>query len=82
MHGEAGLDVEDEVADLLGELLSGCLEGAELGGVDLEDGPGGVGEPGAGGLDDGEAGVLADLADSSSGEDSEHGVLLKGVCVS
>lgn len=82
VHGEAGLDVEDEVADLLCELLAGGLEGAELGGVDLEDGPGGVGEPGAGGLGDGEAGVLADLADPGGGEDSEHGVLLREVCVS
>lgn len=79
VHGEAGLDVEDEIADLLCELLAGRLEGAQLGGVDLEDGPGGVGEPGARSLDDGEAGVLADLADSSGGEESEHGVLLQDV---
>lgn len=35
VHGEAGLDVEDEVADLLCEFLAGRLEGAQLGGVDL-----------------------------------------------
>jgi hypothetical protein len=68
VDGVAGLAVEDQVADLLGEFFRGGLHFPQLCGVDSQSDPCHLGLERREGVGYREAGLLADLADLGSGQ--------------
>lgn len=75
VDGVACLVVEDQVTNALGEVLGVSLHFTKTLSVDTQSDPGDLRLEGSEGISNGEAIELADLADLSSSESANHGVL-------